>query len=177
LPLDSNLTYTTPRCDDWDYTRKFDYIHTRMTLGCWADMKRQIIQKAFDNLTPGGYIEAQELYYIPHCDDNTLHADSALMNWTRDINAASEEADRQLCIGPELKAWMEEVGFEDVHESVFKVPINGWPKEPGLKHIGQLWQRNMLNGLSGFSLGLFHRINGRTMEDIEVCAPPVLWWR
>jgi len=142
-----------------------------MSLGCWSDMKTQIIQKAFDNLTPGGFFEAQEALCVPDCDDGTLPPDSAWMTWIREVGAASDEADRQLCVGPELKRWMEEVGFEDVHESVFKLPMNGWPKEPRLKHIGELWQRNLLNGLSGFSLALLHRINGRTMEDIEVSVP------
>jgi hypothetical protein len=62
------------------------------------------------------------------------------------------------------------VGFEDVHESVFKLPMNGWPRDRGLKHIGQMWQRNLLNGLSGFCLGLLHRIRGRTVENIEVSS-------
>jgi hypothetical protein len=142
-------------------------------------MKTQIIQKAFDNLLPGGYFEAQEGLCMPACDDDTLTPNSAWMRWIREVNAASERADRQLVLGPELKRWMEEVGFEDVRECVFKLPMNGWPREPQLKHIGELWQRNLLSGLSGFSLGLLHRIKGRTMADIEVshCYCHICWWR
>jgi hypothetical protein len=139
-----------------------------MTLGCWSDMKTQIIQKAFNNLSPGGYFEAQEVLCIPETDDNTLPPDSAFMKWIYEIKAASDEADRPLCVGPQLKGWLEEVGFEDVHESLYKIPVNGWPRGRALKHIGQMWQRNLMNGLSGFSLGLLHRIRGRTLEDIEV---------
>jgi hypothetical protein len=36
-----------------------------------------------------------------------------------------------------------------------------------LKHVGMMWQRNLLEGLSGFSLGMFHRFMGKTVEEIE----------
>ena len=63
---------------------------------------------------------------------------------------------------------MLEAGFVDVHETVFKIPLNGWPKDTRLKHVGMLWQRNLLDGLSGFSLGMFSRFMGKTAEEIEV---------
>lgn len=37
-----------------------------------------------------------------------------------------------------------------------------------MKHIGLLWQRNMLNGLSAFSLGLLSRFRGLSKEEIEL---------
>ncbi|KAB5539457.1 S-adenosyl-L-methionine-dependent methyltransferase [Coniochaeta sp. 2T2.1] len=154
--------------EDWFYTTPFSYIHTRMTLGCWSSPP-QIIRKAFDNLLPGGYFEAQEVLCVPDCDDGTLDPQrSAWMRWVREVQAASDEADRVLCVGPDLKRWMEEAGFVDVEERVFRLPMNGWPQNGDLKHIGQLWQRNLLNGLSGFSLGLLSRVRGREREDIEL---------
>ena len=63
---------------------------------------------------------------------------------------------------------MLEAGFVDVQETVFKIPLNGWPKDTRLKHVGMLWQRNLLDGLSGFSLGMFSRFMGKTPEEIEV---------
>jgi len=48
--------------------------------------------------------------------------------------------------------------------------MGGWPKDPRLKHIGMRWLRNYMSGLSGFTLGLFHRVLGRTVEEIEVCV-------
>ena len=63
---------------------------------------------------------------------------------------------------------MLEAGFVDVQETVFKIPLNGWPKDTRLKHVGMLWQRNLLDGLSGFSLGMFSRFMGKTAEEIEV---------
>lgn len=159
---------TTRRSEDWDYPHKFDYIHTRVTIGCWADMKSQIIKRAFDHLQPGGWFEAQEVFALPQCDDGTMPADSCFLRWILDMNRASEAADRRFLFGDQLESWLREVGFVDVQEAVFKIPINGWPKERALKYIGMMWQRNLLSGLSGFSLGLLHRVLGRSVEEVEV---------
>ena len=64
-------TDTTPR----DYPAEFDFIHTRMTIGCWSDMKRQIIRRAFDHLQPGGWLECQELPSLIACEDGTMPDD------------------------------------------------------------------------------------------------------
>jgi hypothetical protein len=62
----------------------------------------------------------------------------------------------------------ERVGFVDVHECVYKVPLNGWAKDKKLEEIGNMMELNMQMGLSAFSLGLFNRVYGRTPEEIEV---------
>jgi metalloendopeptidase OMA1, mitochondrial len=156
------------RTDDWDYPKDFDFIHTRVTLGCWADMKTELIQRAFAHLKPGGWLECQEVLAMPVCDDDTMPPNHAFLRWCQDTAEASAVANRQMLIGPELKQWMIEAGFVDVQQVVFKLPLNGWPKDRLPKHIGMMWQRNLLIGLSGFSLALLHRIKGRSMEDIEV---------
>jgi hypothetical protein len=171
--VNSKLTRQAYRGEDWDYTQKFDYIHTRVTLGCWSDMKSQIIQKAYDNLQPGGWFEAQEILALPECDDGTMPLSSPLLNWALECNSASVAADRILFVGDQLRGWLEEVGFVDVHEMVFRIPVNGWPRGRAAKYIGHMWQRNILNGVSGFTLGLLHRVKNRTLEDIEVSLVPV----
>lgn len=134
-------------------------------------MKREIIQRAFDHLRPGGWLECQEIPATPDCDDGTMTDDYEFLRWARELVEVSRLANRQMDIGGQLKDWMREVGFVDVHETVFKIPINGWPREPHLKHIGMLWQRNLLDGLSGFTLSLFNNYLGKTVEEIEVSLP------
>ncbi|KAK4241320.1 hypothetical protein C8A03DRAFT_41263 [Achaetomium macrosporum] len=154
--------------EDSDYPAQFDFIHTRVTISCWSNMKEQIIQRAFDHLTPGGWLECQEIPADAGCDDGTLTDDHGFLRWARDFRAVSQLAGRQGDIGPQIKDWMREVGFVDIHETVFKLPLNGWPRDAHLKHLGMLWQRNLLEGLSGFSLGMFHRFLGKSVEEIEL---------
>jgi len=156
------------RMENWDYPELFDYIHTRVTLGCWSDMKTQIIQRAYDNLEPGGWLECQEMECLPGCDDDTLTDNHAWLGWAKQLCVASEMIDRQLNMANQVKGWLEEVGFVDVQQVVFKIPTNGWPKDPRLKYLGLLWQRNVMTGLSGFSLDLFNRVLEKTVEEIEV---------
>ena len=151
-----------------DYPELFDFIHTRVTIGCWTDMQRQIIQRAYDHLQPGGWLECQEIPAIPSCDDGTMAPDNPFLLWSTDIAEASERANRPANVGAQLKDWLREVGFVDVQETVFKLPVGGWPKEIRLKHIGMLWQRNLLEGLSGLTLRLFHHFLGRSVGEIEV---------
>ncbi len=137
-------------------------------------MKRQIIQRAFDHLQPGGWLECQEVPALIACEDGTMPEDFGWLRWAREFAAASQLADRQAQNGPLIGDWMREVGFVDVHETMYKIPLNGWPKDTRFKHVGMLWQRNLLDGLSGFSLGMFSRFMGKTAEQIEVSFRAVL---
>ena len=40
--------------------------------------------------------------------------------------------DREWAPGPKLKGWMEEAGFQNVHEEVYKLPLGQWPKDEKL---------------------------------------------
>ncbi|KAL2264836.1 hypothetical protein VTJ83DRAFT_7346 [Remersonia thermophila] len=163
--------------DDWDYPPTFDFIHTRMTIGCWSDMRRQIIQRAFDHLQPGGWLECQEMPVEMACDDGSLEAARAaghpFVRWEDEFRAVSRLADRQMQVGPELKDWMRDVGFVDVKEVVFNIPINGWPRDSKVKYVGMMWQRNLLEGLSGFSYAMFSRFLGKSVEEIELALVDV----
>lgn len=75
---------------------------------------------------------------------------------------------KPLRIGNKLKRWYEQAGFVDVQEEVFKLPLNGWPREPRLSTLGTFWAKSMLDGLQGFSLAYFSRAFGWTKEQIEV---------
>lgn len=162
------------RTEDWDYNTNFDYIHTRLTLGCWRDMKTQIIQRAFDHLEPGGWLECQEINVVPCCDDGTMPDDFGWSVWAREMTRASELANRQLDLGEQVKVWLHEVGFVDIHEAIIKIPVGSWPKDQRLKHLGMLWQQNLLSGLQGFTMALAHNVLGKTIEEIEVrCDTPL----
>jgi hypothetical protein len=89
-----------------------------------------------------------------------------------DITIASTKCDRPTNFGSTLKEIYERVGFVDVEQIMFKIPTNGWAKDGHLKEIGQMWERNLLSGLSGFSLSLFHRVFGRSPAEIEVSCLP-----
>ncbi|KAH7357974.1 S-adenosyl-L-methionine-dependent methyltransferase, partial [Plectosphaerella cucumerina] len=160
--------YVQDASQSWDFHELFDFVFSRASLGCYADYKNEIIQQAFDNLHPGGWLECQEFDCQFYCDDDTLKPDSPLHEWARQMNAAAESIQRPLTMSGKVKQWYDEVGFVDVREKVFKVPMNGWAKDPRYKALGKLWETNFLGGLSGFTLSLFTQVLGMTREEVEV---------
>ncbi|KAF2427679.1 S-adenosyl-L-methionine-dependent methyltransferase [Tothia fuscella] len=148
-------------------TKPYSFIHTRMLLGSFNDF-REIIERSFSYLEPGGYMESQEMYPTLYCDDGTMPKDHAFCEWTRTQDEAAMKLGKPLRIANKLKNWYERAGFVDVKEEVFKMPVNQWPKDPEYKMLGRFWGQMLIEGLQGFSLALFTRAFGWTVEEIEV---------
>lgn len=148
----------------------YDYIHTRMSLGIFHDF-REIIQKGFNNLAPGGFMESQELFSKVYCDDNTMPANWPLLEWSLNQDEAAMELGTPLRIANKLKMWYEQAGFVDVKEEVFRIPINEWAKEERLKMYGKFMAMNMQDGLYGWSVDYFVRAWQWTQAEVHVeCA-------
>ncbi|RDA91545.1 hypothetical protein CP533_4373 [Ophiocordyceps camponoti-saundersi (nom. inval.)] len=154
--------------DPWCHDQQFGYVHTRLTGGCWASFEKDIAEPAFSALEPGGWFESQEIDGLVFSDDDSLAADSAMNRWFQEVSVAAERLNRPANLGHSLREVYERVGFVDVHEHIFRMPTNGWARDERLKELGRLWERNFLQGLSGFSFQLFNRAYDRTAAQIEV---------
>lgn len=154
--------------DDWLYPPgTFDYVHTRVLLGCFEDF-REIIRKGLRYTRPGGWMESQEIMPVLSCDDGTMPPDFPVLDWNRTIDHAAMEIGRPLRIANKLKRWYTEAGFEDVHEQVFRMPLNPWPKDPKFKEVGRITELNLLDGVQAMSLASLHRGLGWSQNEIEV---------
>ncbi len=71
-----------------------------------------------------------------YCDDGTMAPDYPYSEWLRTIDDAAMRLGKPLRIANKFKKWMEAAGFVDVHEEIFKVPVNPWPRDPHLKDVG-----------------------------------------
>ena len=123
-----------------------------MLLSCFKDA-RAVIQQAYDNLAPGGYLELQDFVYPPQFFGETL-TDTPLYKWGQTILEASRKLGRPWDNVPKYKGWMEEIGFEEVVEKKYYWPLNAWPKGNYFKQISVYAQADLLNGLDGMSLKL-----------------------
>ncbi|KAK0620495.1 S-adenosyl-L-methionine-dependent methyltransferase [Immersiella caudata] len=138
----------------------FNLIHTRSTIhtGCWGDFKTEAIQEAFGALQPGGWLECQEFGSLVKCDDGSLPVDSALATWARDASLAASQAGRPRDVADRMRQWFKEVGFVDVHEVRYKLPIGGWTKDARLAYLGKFWWLLMNEGLDALSTRLFSEV-------------------
>lgn len=160
--------------EDWAVAENYyDYIHTRVMMGCFEDFKG-IIRKGFKHTKPGGWMESLECANPPYCDDGTMPLDWPFKEWSETMQEAAGNAGRPLTYADKLKKWYTEAGFVDVREKIIKIPINSWPRDKRLKTLGKYWAENMLAGLQGFSLALFSRVFGWSKPEIEVSQPYTL---
>ncbi|SLM33355.1 S-adenosyl-L-methionine-dependent methyltransferase-like [Lasallia pustulata] len=151
---------------DWTYTEdSFDYIHIRLLIGAISDWS-SLIRKAYSHLRPGGYVEVQEIDPRMTSDDDSLHPDNISSVWSTLICEASENYGRPIPRATEYKYWLEEAGFAEIRETIYKRPTNTWPKNKQLKEVGKFQLVNYTEGLEGLSVGLFTR--GLQWQPAEV---------
>lgn len=151
-----------------DWGRNYDFIHMRMMLGAFKDY-RIILNRAFEHLNPGGWMESQEMWTRAMCDDGTLDPETnRFMEWTQYQDECAMRAGHPLRIANKLKRWYKEAGFVDVKEEIFRIPINGWPKDPRYKMLGKWWGRSLIDGMHAFTMYLFTTYFQWTPEEVEV---------
>lgn len=121
---------------DWLWSESsFDFIHGRELIMAVRDWPR-LISQARSRLRPGGYLQLCGSYPAFSSDDGTLPADSAYVELG---NIFFDMSERIGASGREVTKWkryLEDAGYEDVREHIFKIPSNPWPRDPRLKKIG-----------------------------------------
>ena len=161
-------------CTETDWCRSLaslDFIHAAIMLGSLPSYSK-LIRNARRYLKPGsGWLECHEMMFEVCCDDGTVPQNWPFQAWQKYFHEGSTKMDepRQLHVAHQLATWMREAGYVDIHERVDKIPMNSWPKDPFLKHVGRLWEVNWLDGLSAFSYKLFGPDGlGWTQNELEV---------
>ncbi|KAH7353554.1 S-adenosyl-L-methionine-dependent methyltransferase [Plectosphaerella cucumerina] len=154
--------------DDWIYSEPFQYIHSRMNNSSISDWQTYI-RRAYENLSPGGYLEIQD-FTLPTSDDGSLTPSHALQRSMTLLGQAAAGMGRPFIdlatIAPMLRA----AGFIDVTEHRFRWPSNAWPRDPLHKSIGAWNHENILSGLQGFLMAALTRGLGWRAEEVDVLA-------
>ncbi|KAK1975085.1 methyltransferase domain-containing protein [Colletotrichum cereale] len=155
--------------EDWTFSRPFDYIHSRMMTGSIRDWKRYVKQ-CYDNPSPGGYLELNEVDAIPTCDDGTLTEDCNLAKsfnlWAEGLAALGSPFEKFA----RMEGVLKETGFKDVHIQRFKWPTNGWPKDAKHRELGLWNHENLAPNLEGMFLASYTRGLDWTKEEVMVMA-------
>ncbi|CAK7199455.1 hypothetical protein SEUCBS139899_002135 [Sporothrix eucalyptigena] len=155
---------------EWTWSKPFDFIWWRALLGCFSDAQA-MVQKCFDNLEPGGYLEMHDGTFPPECDDGTMPEDCALLRLANLAKDASASLGRPIDVSPQYAKMMENAGFVDVVFAKYKWPTNGWPRDKKMKTLGHWTLANVEPGLEGLFLALLTRGMGMSAEETTVlCA-------
>jgi len=142
---------------DWMYKENsFDYIHSRYMLGSITDWQA-MIRRAYRHCKPGAYFEMQDLDPRLTSDDDSISKSPMHMMFCDLIVDASEQYGKPVPRYSQYKGWLEDAGFVDVREYLFKIPVNTWPKNKQLKEVGKYQLLNYTEGYEAIGIGLFTR--------------------
>jgi hypothetical protein len=107
------------------------------------------------------------VWAIPASDDGTLDMQSAYVEFA----AAFQEIGKRISSEPDapgkFKSWFETAGFEDVKQTVIKIPSSPWAKDPRWKRVGALELTNVVNGAASFLDRGWTKEYGSTKEEME----------
>jgi hypothetical protein len=152
--------------DEW-VGKKFDYIHIRIISGAIKDWN-SLLEKAFNHLNPGGYLECAEFEVWMRSYNDTITNAPDIDTWQVGLHKAANNIGRTMEVAANLEKWIKEAGFEDVVEEKTVIPSNPWPKDKEWKLIGAYQQLNMLDAASSWGQAHFTRVLGWSSEEYAV---------
>ena len=166
-----NVFFEVQDCSDPSWERplaSFDLIYTRCLLGALQDYAKYLIT-ARKYLKPGqGWIECCELMPEPLCDDNTITPQWTFAIWEKWMDHGSKQAGRPMRVAHNIKQWMIDAGYVDVHEVVGKIPIGSWPANKTLKEIGKAWADLISDSLASASYKTMSEVLNWERNNIEL---------
>ncbi|RAL65336.1 hypothetical protein DID88_000904 [Monilinia fructigena] len=110
--------------EPWDFPHKFDFVHLRDLMMCFSNQK-EVFKSAFDALEPGGYCQILDAKLPLDAIDDSVNG-TAVAKWFEACVQAGEASGRPWTNIPKYMEWMEDIGFEEVTETVYHNPINDW---------------------------------------------------
>ncbi|KAL2816746.1 hypothetical protein BJX63DRAFT_135179 [Aspergillus granulosus] len=123
---------------------------------------------AYKHLLPGGWFEVRDndLQFFTDVPENEEKL-VALRRWEGLMAEAAEKFGKPINMSAKHKAFMEEAGFTKVQEEVYKLPLGDWMEgEPWVK-VKSMTILHMRHGLEGYTLRLFTKTLGWSLEDTK----------
>ncbi|KAH8655416.1 S-adenosyl-L-methionine-dependent methyltransferase [Xylariales sp. PMI_506] len=142
----------------------FDYVHLRLMFTCFDDA-RTVMKHAFSTLACNGWIEFQEIM-LDGYQANPEFPGDAYQRWADGCTRGAATIGRDLHCVLKYKQWLEEIGFVDVTERKFLLPVGPWPEDPTMKMIGKYNLQNCLEGIRGAGWKML-RLTGMEPDKIE----------
>ncbi|KAL9601729.1 MAG: hypothetical protein Q9219_002340 [cf. Caloplaca sp. 3 TL-2023] len=120
---------------------------------------------------PGGWAEFIDLDLTWTSPDGSLREEHAGKKFNNVFIKTCRDAGIEPCPGLYLEQWMKDAGFQNVHAEKFTLPVGTWPKDKNLKEVGAWNFLQIMEGLEGFTLALFTREAGYSVEEVKlICA-------
>ncbi|KAL3481314.1 hypothetical protein BJX99DRAFT_163418 [Aspergillus californicus] len=111
----------------WPFTARqaFHYIRGLALWGMISDYEA-LYAKTYRHLLPGGWVEIRDNDMQFFTDTPSAEKEeklASLRRWEKLIAEAAEKFGKPINVSARHKAWMEQAGFTEVREEVFKIPF------------------------------------------------------
>ncbi|KAF7882546.1 uncharacterized protein EAF02_005909 [Botrytis sinoallii] len=149
--------------ETWDFPHKFDFVHMRDLMMCFSDQK-EVFRSAYNALEPGGYFQILDAKLPPAAIDDSMES-SGIAKWFQACVEAGEAGSRPWTNIPKYMEWLEDIGFEEVTETIYHNPINDWAMGAKEKKIGAMMQKDIKRWLYSTTRTV---VEGSNMDEAEV---------
>ncbi|KAF5664113.1 phosphoethanolamine n-methyltransferase 3 [Fusarium heterosporum] len=172
--LPPNLTFQADDCTGpwrWD-KNTFDFVHMRYLFGAITDWNA-LFREAYEVTRPGGWVESCESEPMTHSDDGTIADDGSTALggiWDKVFIEGGKTTGCSLSVlsdDLQTKA-MEEAGFVDIHETIYKVPFGSWPANKKLAEIGQYAKLSLESDLIDYSEMIWREVLKWPAEECQL---------
>ena len=110
----------------------------------------------------------QDICFPITSDDGSLAPDSALAKWSSLMIEACCKVGFDPSGTSKFATLMAAAGFINIKETVYKWPLNSWPKGKKDKLLGRWGNADFSEGVQGFSMAFLTRVLGWTQQEVEV---------
>ncbi|KAF2087558.1 methyltransferase family protein [Saccharata proteae CBS 121410] len=153
-------------CAPWTFDdNTFDMINVRCMFGSIADWP-QLYREIHDHLKPGGWINQLEMSIDFKSDDGT--EDPVMCEWSRLFLEAADKFGKTMRVVDNMKGWIADAGFQDVHEVKYKIPVGGWSSDAHLKELGKWNLLYCYHGAEGWAIFLLTHVMGWNIEEVQI---------
>ena len=109
-------------------------------------------------MAPGGWIEQVEMSIVFKRINGSFPEDHFLHIWSQTFLEAGEKFGKTFRIFDHMKGWIEDAGFEDVHEETYMAPVGTWPSDPKLCEVGKFTWLFCYHGCEGWAIFLLTKV-------------------
>jgi hypothetical protein len=135
---------------------------------------RGYFQRCFENLKPGGWVEAFDLKFPADSANPDCPPDQPLMHWSKLVAQSIVKMGHDPDPTPKFRQYMEEAGFINIHEQPIQWPVGPWSKGNREKVMGSIMLENVRGLVRPSAVAMFTQFLGWTTEQVEEFIPKAL---
>ena len=160
--------------ETWTDIGTFDYIHARFLAVVVRDWPK-MLSRCLEHLSPGGWLECQDLYFPMQCLEPEDAARSKAVEWGNFMTEASKKLNIKTETAATFPKLFEAAGYTNIQAEDFKKYSGPWDdSSPETLELGRMGQKSLCTGVPGFSEMLFTKQLGWTSQQVAEYVSEVI---